>query len=278
MSPPRSPSRRFAFAHSGDVRLAYAVRGRSGPPTLLVTGYMARRQVWALQVAQLSRSRQLLLYDRRGVGDSDRPETGYGLEEQLADLRAVADDAGWERFDLVGHSMGGFIATAFAIRQPERVRRLALMATAPYRTTRSDFGVGVFITRDGEPPTWDDEGVERAVELLIPERDASWLRLEMRRTIPEMNDPDQARRTFAAFEGVDLRPDLAHIRAPTLVLHGSLDRVVQPEIGRRLAAAIPGAHFELLDGVGHMLMVTGARAVNERLEAFLGDGGPQESH
>lgn len=267
--PPPPPSRRLLHAHSGDVRLAYALRGRGGPPTVFVTGYMARRQVWALQVAQFSRTRQLLVYDRRGVGDSDRPEDGYGLEDQLADLLAVVDHAGWDRFDLVGHSMGGFIATAFAIRHPDRVGKLALLATAPYRTTRSDFGVGVFIDRHGEPLAWDEEGLQRAVELLIPERNSSWLRMEMARTIPEMNDPDQARRTFAAFEGVDLRPDLGLIEAPTLVLHGTLDHVVQPEVGRRLAAAIPGAHFELLDGLGHMLMVTGARAVNGRLAGFL---------
>ncbi len=266
--PLRSPSRQVHYAHSGDVRLAYTLRGKSGPPTVFVTGYMARRQVWALQVAQFSRTRQLLVYDRRGVGDSDRPDD-YGLEHQLADLSAVVDEAGWDRFDLVGHSMGGFIATAFAIRHPDRVNRLALLATAPYRTTRSDFGVGVFITREGEPPEWNEEGVQRAVALLIPERDSTWLRMEMARTIPEMNDPDQARRTFAAFEGVDLRPDLPRIQAPTLVLHGTRDHVVQPEIGRRLAAEIPDARFELLDGLGHMLMVTGARKINERLAAFL---------
>lgn len=266
--PPRSPSRQVLYATSGDVKLAYTLRGKTGPPTVFVTGYMARRQVWALQVAQFSRSRQLLVYDRRGVGDSDRPADGYGLEHQLADLLAVVDDAGWDRFDLIGHSMGGFIATAFAIRHPERVDKLALLATAPYRTTRSDFGVGVFITRDGEPLEWDEEGVKRAVALLIPERDSVWLRMEMARTIPQMNDPDQARRTFAAFEGVDLRPDLPRIQAPTLVLHGTRDNVVQPEVGRRLAAAIPGARFETLDGLGHMLMVTGARAVNERLAGF----------
>jgi len=266
---PRSPSRQLEYAHSGDVRLAYTLRGKQGPPTVFVTGYMARRQVWALQVVQFSRTRRLLVYDRRGVGDSDRPEDGYGLDDQLADLEAVVDAAGWEQFDLVGHSMGGFIATAFAIRHPERVSRLALLATAPYRTTRSDFGVGVFITQDGEPPAWDEEGVKRAVALLIPERDSTWLRMEMARTIPEMNDPDQARRTFAAFEGVDLRPDLDRIQAPTLVIHGTRDNVVPPEVGRRLAAAIPGARYQLLDGLGHMLMVTGARQVNDRLAAFL---------
>jgi len=270
MSTPPGPSRQVRHARNGDLRLGYVLRGKNGPPLLFVTGYMAKRQVWALQVAHFSRFRQVATYDRRGSGDSDRPDEGYGLDEQVGDLLAVADDLGWERFDLVGHSMGGFIAMAFAVRYPERVRRLGLIATAPYRTTRSDFGVGVFITGDGRPPRWDARGIKRAVELLIPEPDASWLRMEMERTIPETSDPEQARKTFAAFDGVDLRPDLHRLQAPTRILHGALDTVVPTEIGHKLCAEIPDAEFVVLDGLGHMLMVTGARAVNLALEEFLG--------
>lgn len=270
MPPAISPSRRIQYAQNGDVRLAYNRRGRSGRPVVFVNGYMARRQIWALQVAGFSREMQMLLYDRRGSGDSDVPVDGYGLEEQVRDLQAVVDAAGWDRFDLVGHSMGGFIAMAFAIRYPQRIRRLGLMATAPYRTTRSDFGVGVFITPDGEPPRWNPEGVKRAVQLLIPEADASWLRMEMERTIPESSDPAQARRTFAAFEGVDLRPELHRITAPTLILHGTADNVVQLAVGRKLTDKIPDAIFQEIPGCGHMLMVTGAKEVNRHLHAFLG--------
>ncbi len=269
MPAPISPSRRLQYASNGDVRLAYNRRGHTGRPVVFVNGYMARRQIWALQVAGFSRTMQLLLYDRRGSGDSDVPKDGYALDEQVADLRAVVDAAGWDRFDLVGHSMGGFIAMGFATRYPERIRRLGLLATAPYRTTRSDFGVGVFITPDGEPPRWSPEGVRRAVELLIPESDASWLRLEMERTIPESSDPEQARRTFAAFEGVDLRPDLHRITVPTLILHGTKDNVVQMAVGRKLADEIPDTRFQAIEGCGHMLMVTGAKEVNGHLQAFL---------
>ncbi|MDP6100480.1 MAG: tryptophan synthase subunit alpha, partial [Dehalococcoidia bacterium] len=60
-------------------------------------------------------------------------------------------------------------------------------------------------------------------------------------------------------------------QAPTLVIHGTRDNVVPPEVGRRLAAAIPGARYQLLDGLGHMLMVTGARQVlPPGLESFVG--------
>ena len=255
--------------HNGDVRIAYALRGQSGPPVVMVHGYMARRQIWALQAAQLAQSRQLVLVDRRGSGDSDRPAGDYGLEFQLGDLEAVIEAEGLEEFDLVGHSMGGFIAMAYTARHPDRVRRLALLAAAPYRIERSDFGVGVFITEDGEPPAWTPSAVEAAVARLIPEPDAAWLRMEMCRTLPEYDDPAQASLTFSAFEGVDLRPDLPRVTAPTLVMHGTADHVVPLDVGRRLAAAIAGARFEPLEGLGHMLMITGARQVNRLLAGFL---------
>ena len=257
------------FARNGPVRLGYTIRGEAGPPTVFVHGYMARRQVWALQVAHFSRSRRCLLYDRRGAGDSDVSFDAYGLDHQIGDLQALVDEQGWDHFDLVGHSMGGFIAMAFALEHPERVDRLGLIATAPYRTTTADFGVGVFITEDGEPPRWDAAGIDRAVDLLVPEPAAVWLRMELRRTIPEYSDPDQARQTFAVFEGVDLRPDLHRITCPTHVIHGTADTVVPLSVGRQLATQIPGAIFETIDGLGHMLLITGAKEVNRRLEAFL---------
>lgn len=263
--PRRAP---LQYAHNGDVRIAYARRG-SGPPVVMVHGYMARRQIWALQAAQLARTRQLVMMDRRGSGDSDRPDRGYELPHQLGDLEAVLAAEGLEEFDLVGHSMGGFIAVAYATAHPGRVRRLALLAAAPYRIERSDFGVGVFITEDGQPPQWTPAVVEEAVRRLIPEPDAAWLRMEMCRTIPEYDDPDQASQTFAAFEGVDLRPDLHRIAAPTLVMHGTADQVVPIAVGERLAKAIDGARFEALEGLGHMLMITGAREVNRLLDRFL---------
>jgi len=235
----------------------------------MVHGYMARRQIWALQAAGLARSRRLVMMDRRGSGDSDRPDADYELEHQLGDLEAVLAAEGLEEFDLVGHSMGGFIAVAYAARNPGRVRRLALLAAAPYRIERSDFGVGVFITADGRPPRWTPDVVEAALQRLIPEPDGAWLRMEMARTLPEYDDPDQASQTFAAFEGVDLRPELHRIDVPTLVMHGAADHVVPPSVGEALAGAIDGARYEPLEGLGHMLMVTGAREVNRLLDGFL---------
>ena len=264
--------RRVQFAHNGGTRLAYEIRGDSGPPVVFVPGYLARRKIWALQALQLSRSRLVLLYDPRGAGDSDHAADGYGLEQQVNDLIAVVDDVGWSRFDLVGHSMGGFLAMAIAITHPLRVHKLALLATAPNRAVEPDFGVGMFSGTEGPTMGWDLAGIRRAVDKLVPEPDSSWLREEMFFSIPEHTHPDQARRAFAIYDGHDLRPRLHEINCPSLVLHGNQDIVIDVGIGKKLAEAIPGARFHLLNGLGHLPMITGAREVNGLLERFLGRG------
>lgn len=240
---------------------------------VLIPGYLARRKIWALQAFHLSRSRRVLLYDPRGAGDSDVPKDGYGLETQVDDLLAVVEDVGWSRFDLVGHSMGGFLAMALAIAHPERVRRLALLATAPYRAVEPDLGVDLFSHSAESGVEWAPGGIQRAADRLLPEADLGWLREEMQYSIPRHTRPDQALAAFGIYDESDLRPRLPGVDSPTLVLHGDRDDLLDVAIGRQLALAIPGARFHQLEGLGHLLMITGAREVSRVLDEFLG-GGP----
>lgn len=268
----KTTSKRVRFTHNGATRLAYEVRGATGPPVVFVPGYLARRKIWALQAFHLSRSRQVLLYDPRGAGDSDIPKDGYDLETQVDDLLAVVDDVGWLRFDLVGHSMGGFLAMALAIRHPKRVRRLALLATAPCRTVEPDLGVGLFSDSAESGGEWAPGGIRRAANKLVPEPDCGWLREEMRYSLPRHTRPEQAHRAFDIYDESDLRPRLHEIDSPTLVLHGDRDDLIDVTIGRQLTLAIPGARLHLLEGLGHLMMITGAVEVSRILDEFLGDG------
>jgi 3-oxoadipate enol-lactonase len=268
----KQTSRRALYAHNSATRLAYEVRGDHGPPVVFVPGYLARRKIWALQASHLSRTRRVLLYDPRGVGDSDLAPDGYGLDQQMNDLIAVVDDVGWSRFDLVGHSMGGFLAMAFAIRHPHRVHRLGLLATAPYCAIEPDFGVGMFSGSEESEEGWDPAGIRRAVDLLLPEAGFSWLREQMTHSIPLHTLPRQARKAFGIYDQGDLRSQLREIECPSLVLHGDQDSVIDVGIGRKLTAAIPEAGFHRSKGLGHLMMITGAREVNGVLDEFLGDG------
>jgi len=248
------------------VPICWVQRGSKGSVVVFVSGYLAGRQVWAMQGARLSRRWTVVTYDRRGVGDSGRPEHGYGLDENINDLLAVINATEAAQVHLVGHSMGGFIAQGFALAHPDRLLSLSVLSSAPYRTTRADFGVGIFVDGEGGPLRWDQQGLDRAIDLLVPEPNQSWVRLNLREGLPSALDPLQSVKTFQAFDGIDFRPRLHEINAPTLVIHGDHDRVVKTSIGRLLAEGIPRARFEVLSGIGHLPMVTDADRVCQLLE------------
>ena len=119
------------FARSADgVGIAYAVHG-SGPPLLIDACWLSHLQfdwqspVWRHYLVELGRIATVIRYDERGHGLSDRGVTDHSLEARVADLEAVADDAGLERFALLAMAQGGPVAIEYAARHPERLTRLA---------------------------------------------------------------------------------------------------------------------------------------------------------
>ena len=119
------------FARSADgVGIAYAVHG-SGPPLLIDACWLSHLQfdwqspVWRHYLVELGRIATVIRYDERGHGLSDRGVTDHSLEARVADLEAVADDAGLDRFALLAMAQGGPVAIEYAARHPERLTRLA---------------------------------------------------------------------------------------------------------------------------------------------------------
>ena len=118
------------FARSADgVSIAYAVHG-SGPPLLIDKSWLSHLQfdwqspVWRHYLVELGRIATVIRYDERGYGLSDRKVTDHSLQARVADLEAVADDAGVERFALMAMAQGGPVAIEYAARHPERLTRL----------------------------------------------------------------------------------------------------------------------------------------------------------
>src|SRR4051794_19453118 len=105
-----------------------------GPPVVFVHGVGARRHAWDGVVARLADEFRCITYDLRGHGDTPKPASSFGLAELVDDLEALRARLGLERIHLVGHSLGGIIVPAYARRHPDRVRSVALLSTAAFRT------------------------------------------------------------------------------------------------------------------------------------------------
>lgn len=254
---------RFCRAADG-ARIAYALAGE-GAPLVKAANWLNHLEydwespIWDHFFRRLARNRRLLRYDSRGNGLSDWDAGELSLETWVSDLEAVVDAAGYERFPLLGMSQGCAISIAYAAKHPERVSHLVLYA---------GFASGTFARTDPveraerEALTtliqhgWgqDNSTVRRVFTSMFipgatPELAEAFNELQRRTTSPE-----GAVRHYRASARLDVRPLLAKIRTPTLVLHPRGDCVVSVEAGRKIAAEIPDARFEALPGQNHLFL------------------------
>ena len=233
------------------MRISWQDAG-TGAPLLLIQGLGYGAWGWDPVVPGLAERFRVLSFDNRGSGGSEAPPGPYTAAEMAQDALEVLDEAGVERAHVVGASLGGMIAQELAVAHPERVDRLVLCCTTPG-------GAGavpmpeVTVRLFGEAASLEPHvALRRFVEnALAPGQDAVAAEL-FRRRLENPPDPVGWQGQAAAgttFAGVDL----ARVQAPTLVVHGTADNVVDPANAALLAARLGGARVELLAGAGHML-------------------------
>ncbi|MBV9919187.1 MAG: alpha/beta fold hydrolase [Solirubrobacterales bacterium] len=233
------------YAHSGDASIAYQVVGDGPVDLVLVTGPAAHLEVmWedpatARTFERLAGFSRLVRFDRRGTGLSDAALSPPTLEQQMDDLRAVLDAVGVQKTAIWGASDLG-LSALFAATYPERVTALVLSAVAPAGRSALDAELRNRLL-DAIEGHWGDGsllGVYAPSQLGNRSFEQFWGRLQRSAASPGM-----ARALMAMLAQTDLRPVLPTIRVPTLVMHQSGDRYVPVEVGREVAALIPGARF-----------------------------------
>lgn len=236
--------------------LHYDVSGDpAAPPLLLAMGLVGRGSDWTPEMlAPLRARRRCIVYDHLGIGLSGPFSSPPTLPSMAEDAIAILDDLGIERADVVGLSMGGMIAQRIGIDHPSRVRRLVPMGT---------HAGGPEVVR-GDPEVLrlvmsPRAGLEAMTEVMAalcapgfakrePEKLAAFVRRKL--DIPVRFSVLQAQ-TNAIM--ADARAaELSRISAPTMVVHGADDRLVDPANGRFLASRIPGARYRELADCGHL--------------------------
>ena len=254
------------------VRIAYEVLG-DGEPLLFIHGLGYDRRGWGPLPALLAADFQVLIFDNRGVGESDVPEGPYAVSQMAADAVAVLDDAGIERAHVLGVSLGGYIAEEIALTYPDRVRKLVLGSTAP-GGTRSHPMPQAGLEAFGRFPTMEREaGLRLMVENSLgahavrerPElvEEIFAYRLERAPTLAGWQAQAYAGATFDAYDRV------SEIAAPTLVIQGGADTVVDPRNADLLAELIPDARVELVPERGHLVVWQEAELLAPIVREFL---------
>ncbi|MFB6093892.1 MAG: alpha/beta fold hydrolase [Halanaeroarchaeum sp.] len=258
--------------HDG-VTLDYDVAGpRDAPTVVFVPGLGYGRWMWYWQRERLRDEYEVLRLDNRGAGASDAPPGPYAMAQMAGDLEAVLADAGRSGVHLVGASMGGMIAQRYALEY-DRVRSLSLLCThhggdeiepIPEETRERMFSVPAdaderAAIRWKMEPAVSSGWMERNEGTV--ERIVDW-RLE--------SDASEAAREAqaAAVLDFDVSDRIDDLAVPTLVMHGSEDRVVPTANGERLHEALPDSEFARFDG-GHLFFIESPDAVTDRLRDHL---------
>jgi pimeloyl-ACP methyl ester carboxylesterase len=256
-APPRT-----RYAWSGDVSIAFQTVGDGPPDVLFAPGFPSHLEhAWeqprlAHFYARLAAISRLILFDKRGLGLSDRVADSDlpGIEQRMDDIRAVLDEVGSERATVVGMSDGGPIAAVFAATYPDRTAGLVIVNGYARRLRSDDYPWGPTAEdwRGIEETFVEDWGDPLFLDFLMPSRAddrefADWWAAYLRRS----SSPRAAAAYLRMNAEIDIRAVLPAIHVPTLVLHTVGDRICPIEGGRYLAGRIPGARLVELAGGDH---------------------------
>src|SRR5271156_1923217 len=257
------------FADNQGTKIYWDEQG-TGAPILLIMGLGYPSAMWHRSRPALSASYRTIALDNRGSGQSDVPPGPYSIPLMASDAAAVLDAAGVTKAHVFGVSMGGMIAQEFALQYPERVESLILGCTAPGgpNALRAEPAAVEML----KARTWMSR--EQAAEAAVPFIYDS-------ATPRHLIDEDIAQRhpwpTSAAGYLAQLQAILAwepfsrlpQITAPTLVIHGKVDRLVPVGNGELIAARIPDAKLVLLERASHLFSTDQAEAAERAVFEFL---------
>jgi len=245
------------YADQNGAKLAYEIVGGSGPYVIAVglsscAAVRSRHMSIATKWDQIAQNCRVILYDRRGVGFSAAPESGYNLEAGVEDLRAVLDAVGAQRAVVWGATDGGPLAVIFAVQYPQRVAGLVLGGTTAKLINSDDFGYGInpvaivsFINTDSADP---GRAVSQLTRTRSGARRADAIG-EVYRRIPKHAWYE----ILAALVNADVRDLLPQIQIPTLIIHDPDNQYIPVGAAYYLHEHIPGSRLEVSEEYGARL-------------------------
>ena len=260
---------------TNNIELYYEIHG-AGHPLVLISGLGYPLWQWHKMVPFLAEHFQVITFDNRGVGQSDKPAGPYTAQMLAADTAGLLDALGIEQAIIAGHSMGGFIAQAMALDFPQKVAKLILCSTnfgGPHHVpvTAEAMKVLTDVTSDAltrfknglavsTAPDWSEKN---------PEMIEEWIKWRVANPI----DPAPYQAQMAI--GFGLMPEAAafenkleRLNVPTLILFGAHDKVVPPENASLLAEKISGSKVVILSNAGHFFPIEVAEAASRTITDF----------
>ena len=247
------------------INLAYT-RGGKGAPLMLLHGFPLDSSSWDELTPLLENDLDIITPDLRGFGQSTTIESPYTVSDMADDLAGLLDHLGIEKIAIAGHSMGGYIALAFAKKYPNLVSGLGLIssqaaADAPEGKER----------RYKTAADVDEKGVSVVVEAMTPKLSANAkVQVFVRGVIEKQSKSAVIGALKAMAEREEMSTFLSKFALPLLLIHGDIDQLIPIDRAKEIKAAVPSAQIVELKGAGHMPMMEFAKETAKGLKFFAG--------
>ena len=268
---------------NGEV-LAYVEMGNpAGRPVVMVHGYTDSARDWVPMLPYVAKQFHLILVDIRGHGHSGKPECCYNRLDFAYDIKLLLDALHVPKADFVGHSLGTIIIQTFAEYWPERTRRVVLISStggmppdAPKKPPQFDFAAAIRNLKepiDADSPfmiAWWSSPTPVDPDFIARERkDAAAIPLRVWLAVLDQ--------TLSGDVYAELQRTLPRLKAPTLLIWGSEDPIMEEPMRKSLRDALPHAEVKIFDGLGHNPFWEDPAGVAQVVNAFLEAKGPPQA-
>ena len=272
------------FTNVNGLKICYKLQGK-GKPVFLVHGFGTNKEFWIGQIQDLAKRYQIIYFDLKGAGKSDRPNHLYTMETYVEDLRGLMDILNIKKAHLVGHSFGGMISMNFCLKYPDYVDKLILMATLP--SWSGDLS-GLKL--------WKKNQIELYESMLKNPVDTFYSKMKLRLTRKFLNsmreDPKIKLHEIISTEELiemgkvdpmkptdiinmanvmgqhDTLNRLNEIKSDTLIMCGEKDKFTPKLIANQMKEIIPNSKLEIFSG-SHWFPIENAPDVNQAVIDFL---------
>jgi 3-oxoadipate enol-lactonase len=247
-----------------DFELAYE-RGGHGVPLMLIHGYPLDHSIWNPVLPLLENDFDLILPDLRGFGQSGSIPAQYSLSDMAADLAALLEQLKIEKAVIAGHSMGGYIALAFARAYPKRLLGLGLVASQPLADTPEKKAA-----RLKEADHVLASGVREVAEGMAAKLTADPdLQTKLMKLMLQQRPEGVAGALFAMADRDDSTDILPRFDFPVAIIHGLADKIIPIERAREVKALVKDGSLVAIADVGHMPMMEAPQVTAEALQTLL---------
>ncbi|MHA1273430.1 MAG: alpha/beta fold hydrolase [Promethearchaeota archaeon] len=277
----------MSFADVNGIKIFYEIHGeQNDEPLILVHGFGASRLVWRAQVKPLSEHFKVIIFDNRGAGKSDRPNEPYTMEMFADDLNGLMEYLKIDKANILGWSLGGMIVQTFAIKYPERVKKLILINTLP-RWPGDEKGLQMYI--DAQIKNYE----EKIKDPLKAFFDGAIMGFS-RQFVKQMKE-DPKKKFYGLFSAEDIAKDRAtdpatpqdiknnahalgnfdvvdklhEIKAETLIICAEKDRQTPKSQNEIIHEKIPNSKLIVIPKVGHDSPFEKAPEINQYIIDFL---------